>query len=214
MAVTDNERYPRVLQGPSSLASEPTSSVQLQTLRALRPRSNSAPSFNTQNNTSSSIAHSVGISVRVSGSGLFPFSPFPKGSKYFRDPDRSRDSLSPSSSSARSLPADQKCGRCYLRIPRRRCSFRRVQRPPQTSFARRRIHTLPVAADLIYLAAGRVTQILRCQIEFAAPRRGMPAACLVDEVDAGGGLVTRCFRFSASSSQTRSEQPRPLHSPK
>ena len=46
--------------------------------------------------------------------------------------------------------------------------------PPQTSFARRRIHTLPVAADLIYLAAGRATQILRCQIEFAVPRRRLP----------------------------------------
>ena len=129
---------------------EPISSVQ-----TLRP--NVLPSFNAQNNTSSSIAHSVGISVpsvsRVSGSGLFPLSlSFPKGLKIFPR-SGSVTPLSPSSA-VRSLPADQKCGRCYLRIPRRRCSFRRVQRPaaaappPQTSFARRRIHTLPVT-DLI-----------------------------------------------------------------
>ena len=76
--------YPVVLH-PESISS----------VQTLRP--DSLPSFNAQNNTSSSIAHSVGISVRSSvgfGFGFVP--PFPKDSKYFRDPDRSRHSLSPS----------------------------------------------------------------------------------------------------------------------
>ena len=114
---------------------EPISSVQ-----TLRP--NVLPSFNAQNNTSSSIAHSAGISVPFFVAfGFVP--PFPKGSKYFRDPDRSHHSPSPSGlSSAAPLPADQKCARCYLQIPKRRCSFRRVERLPfpslsSISFARR-----------------------------------------------------------------------------
>ena len=133
---------------------EPISFVQ-----TLRP--NSVPSFNAQNNTPS-IAHSVGISARPSRVRVRVCSSFPKGLKIF---PRSR-SVTPLSlsRSAAPLPADQKCARCYLEIPKRRSSFRRVERPrlpcSLSSFAKR-IYKFPGANPI-----SSATQILRCQIEF------------------------------------------------
>ena len=123
-------------------------------------------------------------SVRLPGFGIgfvpYPLS-FPKGLKIF---PRS-GSVTPLS---RSLPADQKCGRCYLRIPRRRCSFRRVQRLPRLRPRLRggaSIHFRWPPTSSISRPGGRPKF---CDAKLNLRSRG--GGCLVDEVDArrGGSL--------------------------
>ena len=80
---------------------------------------------------------------RGSEFGFVP--PFPKGSKYFRDPDRSRHAtLSVSLRAPPPLPADQKCARCYLEIPKRRSSFRRAERPRLPCFPSPRLRSASI----------------------------------------------------------------------
>ena len=119
---------------------------------------------------------------------MFPLSlSFPKGLKIF---PRS-GSVTPLSPSfvrvCRSLPADQKCGRCYLRIPRRRCSFRRVQRPRLLRPRLRggaSIHFRWPTSSISWPGA----RPKFCDAKLNLRSRG--GGCLVDEVDArrGGSL--------------------------
>ena len=157
----------------------------------LRP--SSAPSFNAQNNTSSSVNRSFNGHFRSGfGIGFAPPSP----------------PLSLLSQRAQNISAIR-IGHATLSLAPRGSKMRPML-SPNSSASLLISESAAAASDLVceeahpYTSGGRQPHLSRggrpkfCDAKLNLRSRGrrLPA-CLVDEVAAG--LVTRCFRFSASS---------------